>query len=317
MSTNWICCLLLILSGETFAAGSIAFISDLNGRYGSSSYDGRVTDAIETIIQLQPDLVISTGDMVAGQRHPRLDVDALNRMWRSFNNSVTDPLSMKGIPILVTPGNHDGSGFPEYALEQERFAIEWRARTPDIDILPGSEWPRRYAARMGKMLLLSFDGTRPGALPEAERLFINEMLNSYGNTASATLVYSHLPMWPLTKGREHEILNDPALLELLHRKGVDVYASGHHHAFFAGTDEEGMVHVGNGALGGNARAFSGEKKRQPYSFTVLNLANGTVNISSRFAPGFETEIPASGLPATITGPLGILRRVDGPVRLRP
>jgi len=43
-------------------------------------------------------------------------------------------------------------------------------------------------------------------------------------------------MWPLTKGRENEILDDPALLALLYQHGVDVYASGHHHAFYAGMD---------------------------------------------------------------------------------
>lgn len=317
MKTNWLCCLLLILSCESLVAESITLISDLNGRYGSSSYHGRVADAIETIIRLQPDLVICTGDMVAGQQQPRFDADWLDRMWRGFTQSVTDPLSREGIPMLVTPGNHDGSGFPEYALEQERFTIEWGPRAPELEILPGSEWPRRYAARMGAVLLVSFDGTRPGILPEAERLFVAEMLHKYGSTASATLVYSHLPMWPLTKGREHETLDDPALLTLLHQTGVDVYASGHHHAFFAGTDDAGMVHVGNGALGGNARAFSGEKRRQPYSFTILTLAAGAVSITSRAAPGFEQAVPVSELPATITGPLGILRRIDGPVRLRP
>jgi len=317
MKTKWLCCLLLILSGESLAAESITLISDLNGRYGSGSYHSRVDDAIEVIVQAKPDLVICTGDMVAGQQQPRLDADWLDRMWRGFTQTVTDPLSRNGIPILVTPGNHDGSGYPEYALEQERFAIEWAPRTPELEILPGSDWPRRYAARMGTVLLVSFDGTRPGALSKSERLFVAKMLQEYGSTASATLVYSHLPMWPLTKGREHEILDDPALLELLHQNGVDVYASGHHHAFFAGTDSAGMVHVGNGALGGNARAFSGKKQRQPHSFTVLNLSNGAVNITSRAAPGFEREVPASGLPATITGPLGILRRIDGPIPLRP
>lgn len=317
MSANWLCCLLLILSGETLAAESITLISDLNGRYGSSSYDNRVTDAIETIIRLQPDLVICTGDMVAGQRQPRLDADWLDRMWRGFAHTVTEPLGREGIPLLVTPGNHDGSGFPEYALEQERFAVEWGARAPELAMLPGSDWPRRYAARMGTVLLVSFDGTRPGVLPTAELRFVADMLGKYGKAASATLVYSHLPMWPLAKGREHEILDDPALLALLHQNGVDVYASGHHHAFFAGTDDAGMVHVGNGALGGNARAFSGKKQRQPYSFTVLTFANGAVTITSRAAPGFLKAVPASDLPASIAGPLGVVRRIDGPVRLRP
>ena len=113
-----LCCLLLIPFSKSMAAESIALISDLNGRYGSSSYDSRVTDAIETVIRLQPDLVICTGDMVAGQKQPRLDADWLDRMWRGFNLTVADPLGREGIPLLVTPGNHDGSGFPEYALEQ-------------------------------------------------------------------------------------------------------------------------------------------------------------------------------------------------------
>ncbi len=149
----------------------------------------------------------------------------------------------------MTPGNHDGSAFPEFALERERFEDQWRARVPELEILPGSEWPRRYAARMGTLVLVAFDGTRPGKLPDDERLFVERMLQRYGASATATIVFSHLPMWPLTRGREHEIHRRSRLLGLLHRYGVDVYASGHHHAFFAGVDEAGMVHLGRRCAG--------------------------------------------------------------------
>jgi hypothetical protein len=309
--------LLLILVSAPLAAQTIAFISDLNGRYGSSSYDGRVTDAIDTIVKLQPDLVICGGDMVAGQKQPKLDRDRLEQMWQGFNNTVADPLRRAGIPLAVTAGNHDGSAFPEFALERRQFDLQWRGRVPEVDILPGSEWPRRYAARMGSVLLLAFDGTLPGRLPDTERLFLERMLQQYGNSATATIVFSHLPMWPLTRGREHEIIDDPDLLALLHRSGVDVYASGHHHAFFAGTDDAGMVHLGIGALGGNARAFSGTGSRQPFSFALLTLEGGEVSVTSRAAPAFQEQVPATQLPAAITGPLGTLRRMEGPVRLRP
>jgi predicted phosphodiesterase len=309
--------LLLILVSAPLAAQTIAFISDLNGRYGSSSYDGRVTDAIDTIVKLQPDLVICGGDMVAGQKQPKLDRDRLEQMWQGFNNTVADPLRRAGIPLAVTAGNHDGSAFPEFALERQQFDLQWRGRVPEVDILPGSEWPRRYAARMGSVLLLAFDGTLPGRLPDTERLFLERMLQQYGNSATATIVFSHLPMWPLTRGREHEIIDDPDLLALLHRSGVDVYASGHHHAFFAGTDDAGMVHLGIGALGGNARAFSGTGSRQPFSFALLTLEGGEVSVTSRAAPAFQEQVPATQLPAAITGPLGTLRRMEGPVRLRP
>jgi hypothetical protein len=309
--------LLLILVSAPLAAQTIAFISDLNGRYGSTSYDKRVTDAIDTLVGLRPDLVISGGDMVAGQKQPKLDRDRLEQMWQGFNNTVADPLRRAGIPLAVTAGNHDGSAFPEFALERQQFDLQWRGRVPEVDILPGSEWPRRYAARMGSVLLLAFDGTLPGRLPDTERLFLERMLQQYGNSATATIVFSHLPMWPLTRGREHEIIDDPDLLALLHRSGVDVYASGHHHAFFAGTDDAGMVHLGIGALGGNARAFSGTGSRQPFSFALLTLEGGEVSVTSRAAPAFQEQVPATQLPAAITGPLGTLRRMEGPVRLRP
>ena len=310
-------CLLLILVSAPLAAQTIAFIADLNGRYGSTSYDGRVGDAIDAIIELQPELVISGGDMVAGQKQPRLDSDRLDQMWRGFNHTVADPLDRAGIPLAVTVGNHDGSAFPKFALERERFELQWRARVPEVDILPGSEWPRRYAARMGAVLLIAFDGTRPGKLPDDERQFLERMLQAYGNGPILTIVFSHLPMWPLTRGREREIIDDPELLALLHRSGVDVYASGHHHAFFAGTDDAGMLHLGLGALGGNARPFSGQRTAQPYSFAVLTLAEGAVQITTRAAPEFRDPVPAAQLPAAVTGPLGNLKRIDGPVRLRP
>jgi len=98
---------------------------------------------------------------------------------------------------------------------------------------------------------------------------------------------------------------------------VDVYASGHHHAFFAGTDEAGMLHLGLGALGGNARAFSGGRTRQPFSFALLNVAEDEVSVVARIAPDFADNLPTEQLPATVSGPLGSLRRLDGPARLRP
>ena len=137
---KWLAVLALALFSLPLSAQSIAFISDLNGRYGSVSYDARVTAAVNTIIELRPEAVISTGDMVAGQKS-RLDSTRLNEMWHAFNFAVADPLARAGIPFAVAVGNHDGSAYPEYALDRAHFETQWLARSPPLDILPGSAWP--------------------------------------------------------------------------------------------------------------------------------------------------------------------------------
>ena len=297
------------------AAQSIAFISDLNGRYGSAVYDERVDTAIAAVVQQAPDLVVSTGDMVAGQSR-RIDAGDLDAMWAAFDRTVAAPLRRAGLPLAVTPGNHDGSGYPEFAAERVRFESQWRERRPELDFLPGSEWPTRYAARMGEVLLVAFDGTRSGPLQDSERAFVAGMLERHGADAGFTLVIGHLPMWPLAKGRETQIIDDPELLALLHRAGVDVYASGHHHVFYPGVDKAGMLHLSLGALGGNARRFSGARKTQPHSFVLLELVDGAIEVTSRAAPGFRQPVTLRGLPGSVSGPLGVLRRADAPVPLR-
>ena len=66
----------------TRAAGAldVVVISDLNGSYGSVRYDARVKNAVARIIEMDPDLVISTGDMVAGQRKPHLSEKEVRAM---------------------------------------------------------------------------------------------------------------------------------------------------------------------------------------------------------------------------------------------
>jgi 3',5'-cyclic AMP phosphodiesterase CpdA len=307
----------VLLAPVELSAETIALVSDLNGRYGSTDYNRRVERAVGVISQLQPDLVLIAGDMVAGQKQPLLDSDRLAGMWSAFHATVSDPLRQSGIPVVVTPGNHDGSALPGFELEQEQFARQWTTRRPGLAFLPGSDWPTRYAAMLGDVLLIGFDGTWPGAVQETEKAFVGEALARHSGKARATVAFSHLPLWPFAKGRESQTLNDPEFLALLHRHGVDVYASGHHHVSWAGVDAAGMVHLSVGALGGGARSFSAGSSRQPHSFMLLSVEETRTRIETRMAPGFESPVGTTELPERIEGPLGVLERLDGPAPLRP
>lgn len=309
--------LLLVLFSGCAAAETFAVISDMNGRYGSTFYNERVREAVGLAVRIEPDAVLSTGDMIAGQKQPKFDAAWLDSMWNAFDGAVARPLDRAGLPLLPTPGNHDGSALPEYALERERYRHYWSDRAPEVELLPGSEWPRRYAARIASVLLVAFDGSRPGPLTASEREFVARMLAEHGPGAACTLVMGHLPMWPLARGREREIIADRALLDTLHAHGVDAYLSGHHHVYYPGVDEAGMLHLSVGALGGNARAFSGEHLPQWHSFALLDCDPRGLEVLGLEAPGFDQPVPDARLPETVSGPLGTLRRVQGRVPLRP
>lgn len=309
MTRSLLVALLLLALADTAAGQTLALLSDINGRYGSTDYSPRVAGAVESIARLGPDLVIATGDMVAGQKQPRLDGPALDAMWAAFQQTVAGPLDAAGVPLVISAGNHDASAFPAFELDREHFSAYWDGRKPGFELLPGSEWPWRYALRVDDLLLLAFHGTMPGRLPESEREFVASMLARYAESAEAVVVFSHLPMWPFTRGRENEILDDPALLDLLHRYGVDVYASGHHHAFFAGTDEAGLLHLSVGALGGNIRPMVGADDKQAHSYAILRFTGGAYCVSAPRGPDFSDEIDLDTLPERVEGPLGTLRRL--------
>ena len=92
---------LLWAGGVTAAAPlEVIVVSDLNGPYGQIGLHPRVRKAVARIIDARPDLVISTGDMIAGQQpQPKLGEQQLHDMWVEFHRTVTEPLAAAGIPL--------------------------------------------------------------------------------------------------------------------------------------------------------------------------------------------------------------------------
>jgi len=295
-------CLLFALSparGEEGTPVRIAVISDINGRYGSTSYDGRVTEAIQRIIELAPDLVIGTGDMVAGQRpHPPLTLAQLLAMWQGFNDTVQRPLAEAGIPLLMTPGNHDASAYTNYQLERTVYREYQSRQRPPLAIAPGGDYPFHYRADLGGVRLISVDATRSGPLdPTQRRWLAGELASRDGVTH--TLVFGHLPLQPVTRGRERDVVDDPELESLLLTGRVNAYLSGHHHGFYPG-QRLGIAMLAGGNLGGNQRALVGTNQRTGYNFSLLTLApDGTLAVAAYTGAGFTQAIDFHTLPESI------------------
>ena len=295
------------------AALRVAVISDLNGSYGSTQYEAGVAATIERLVELRPDLVISTGDMVAGQRlHPPLGRAAVEAMWSAFHAQVSEPLREAGIPLAVTPGNHDASAYEQFALERTIYREQWQGRADGLRFVDRTGYPFRYAFAAGDVLFVSLDATRVGALDPGQREWLDALLTREGGKYRHRVAFSHLPVYPFAQGRETEVTADHELERLLQRHGVELYLSGHHHAFYPGF-HGGIRHVGQSCLGAGPRRLIGSGQVASHAVTWLEFGDAGIRVSALVSPGLERSVELSSLPASIRSRYGTLLRDD----LRP
>ena len=278
----------------------IAVISDLNESYGSTLYRSHATKALQRIIELQPNLVLSTGDMVAGQRlHPPLARPKIEAMWESFHHSVSDPLAKANIPLAVTPGNHDASAYKSFTHEREIYKEQWLARKPEVEFIDESHYPFYYAFSFREIMFVSLDATKVGHLADEQKTWLRQLLADHGAEYKRRVVFGHVPLWPFTIGRERDFLGDHELESLLQRANVDIFLNGHHHAYYPGY-KDGIRYISQACLGAGPRSLLGADTRSKRSITVIEFEeDGTYSIEAYHAPGFTSPVDIRKLPANI------------------
>lgn len=269
---------------------AVVVVSDLNGAYGATNYGDPVHAAVARVIELEPDLVLSTGDMVAGQRRG-LDYTG---MWASFHAAVTEPFAAAGIAFAITPGNHDGSGYPVFAEERREFVEQWAERAPDVVFVDRSGWPLRYSFTRGPALFVSLDATTIGPLDEPQMRWLEAQLEA--TTQPVKIVFGHVPLHPFTIGRESERIGDAALEAILRRHDVDLFISGHHHAYYPG--RRGPLRlVSTACLGGGPRPLIGTEERSARAILAFEVgADGVANVDAFGGARLDERIEREGLP---------------------
>jgi hypothetical protein len=307
----WLAALLLLAGAGRAVAGPlrVAVISDLNGGYGSTSYESTVDGAVQRILELKPDLVISTGDMVAGQRRPHLSRSQVEAMWRSFHAHVSEPLAKAGIPLAVTPGNHDGSAYHGFELERQIYGEQWSARRPAVTFLDAGHYPYYYAFAAGDALFVSLDATTLGELPPEQTGWLENLLARHGDRYKQRVVFSHVPLWPFAQRREHDYLGDHALERVLREGRVDLYLSGHHPAFNPGPND-GVHLVSESCAGAGPPRMIGRDQRSPRAIKLIEIDGARLRLAALQEPDFRQPIDWRGLPERIRSKAAELIRAD-------
>ena len=296
----------------------IVVISDLNSQYGSTEYEPEVKEAISLMPQWQPDLVLSGGDMIAGQK-ASLSKPQIEAMWQAFEKNIARPLRQNQIPFGFTIGNHDGSGaikqqslvFPQ---ERELAKAYWHKpqHKLGLNFVDRNNFPFYYSFQQSNIFFLVWDASTSD-ISNQQLDWVKQTLNSpEAKNADLRIVIGHLPLYPVakTKNKPGEYLADGAKLRsLLEQHQVHTYISGHHHVYYPGKlgDLE-LLHAG--ALGQGARQLidSNFPPRQTLTVIDINHQKSELTYHTYDAATWKL-ISIEELPTSITGNYGkILRR---------
>ncbi len=286
----------------------VAVISDLNSGYGSTHYSQTVDHAIEKIVTLSPDLVISAGDMVAGQRIPHLAVSTVNAMWEAFHHHVTEPLQAAAIPLAVTPGNHDGSTYHGFEKEREIYRKQWQQRKPTLHFIDDKRYPFDYAFEKGNVMFVSLDVTTTGVLGKGQKQWLRQLLTKSGKNYRYRVVFSHLPLWPFARGRESEYTGDRELETILRENNVDLYLSGHHHAFYPGFKDD-LHLVSLSCLGSAPRKLIDTSRVSYRTFLFLEF-DEDVKMGAMTLEDKPRMVDWQRLPQKIISKAAVIQRAD-------
>ena len=122
--------------------------------------------------------------------------------------------------------------------------------------------------------------------------------------ASHRIVMGHLPLFVVSKGRNTAgaiLANPKQLLAALQKHNVDLYMSGHHHAYFLGQWRNmDLLHLGNAGDGSRAWLNWGRTPEQTLTWITVPRAAGAIAYQT-ISLKTGQNIVLDALPGEITG----------------
>jgi predicted phosphodiesterase len=231
---------------------------------------GIFEDAVTKVALLQPQFVISVGDLIDGKSNEPKEI---NRQWDEFDQAIK-PLTM---PFFYVPGNHD--------IGNPAMEVEWRKRL-------GSPYYHFVYKNVLFLCINTEDGGKGGIREEQIKYF--QKVISENKNVRWTFLFMHRPVW---QGNDHKQEGYEKIEAFLTGRNYTLF-SGHHHTYLA-TKKNGNKHFVLGSTGGGSD-LRGEKYGEFDHITVVSLSAGEPTIVNLKLDGIIKENVVDEITHSIT-----------------
>lgn len=297
----------------------IAVFGDFNGPYGAVTYPPPVAGVMRSITRVwRPDLLLSPGDVVAGQDLSLPD-GRRAAMWQAFDRDIAAPLRAAGVPYAFAMGNHDASSLLEpdgtfrFARDRVAAARYWGDAMYERNLayLDRVDFPFRYAFSAKGVVVIVLDASS-ATVDAVQRTWLARLLERPEvRDASLRVVLGHLPLVGVSEGRlaPGESIDEATALATVMREGrVDLYVSGHDAAYYPGRlDDLELLFAG----GVGAKPLVGAEGPARSTVTLVDVWYEPLELRyTTFDASTLQVVPASELPLETANGVRLSEHVD-------
>lgn len=243
-----------------------AIITDLWG----GRRPGIFEDAVVKLNLLQPQFVISVGDLIDGKSYDSVEI---NRQWNEFDRDIA-PLQM---PFFYVPGNHD--------ISNEIMEKEWRKRL-------GQPY-YHFVYKNVLFLCVNTEDGGSGGIKKDQVAYFKKAIEENKNVRW-TFLFMHRPVWQ-GKGQKQEGYEQ--IESLLEGRQYTLF-SGHHHTYLSSI-KNGKKHFVLGSTGGGSD-LRGEKYGEYDHITLVSLTKNDPVIVNLKLDGIIKEDIVNDTSNTVT-----------------
>jgi predicted phosphodiesterase len=282
----------------------IAVISDLNSSYGSVHYNETISRVIQELAIIKPDIILCAGDMVAGQKRTLTESNIIG-MWKGFKETVLDPIQQLSIPFGFTLGNHDAS--PTFHTDRRLANEFWNKNVAatNLDFADSSHYPFYFSYIKENIFFMSWDASSAKVPAEVYRWMKAQLKTQTATKARLRILTGHLPLYPIVDAKnkpgEVNAAADSSLAFFI-ENGLDLYISGHQHAFYP-AGKNGLSLLNAGAIGEGERKIMGhyENARKAYTIIEVPVKAPLLFTYKTYDPVIDKMIDPAALPDSVTG----------------
>lgn len=259
---------------------TFGFVSDMNGSFGSTSYDAHVRNAFTFFVNEGVDAVFSGGDMIAGQ-DSGLSKAEVEAMYTGFRAELYSQFLGAGIPFFFTLGNHDGA----IPVDREVSDEFWndpanKPSGPGVTFVDDSDFPFTYSLTFDAdedgiedIFYVSLD-SGGGPISQEDLDFLDATLATpAAQNARLRVVAGHRPLYTVSNTRNSSGFQtrprDP-ILDILEARNVDLFYSGDSAAYYPGK-RNAIDLLALAEMAGLGKAYIGESQVPPTAVTRMDF----------------------------------------------